>query len=99
MQVRDLFLFQIYSGLAYADLMALNKEDLQTADGQYFVKKERIKTGVNFISVVDKKGIDIWEKYNWELPKYTNQRYNNFFKFSNFFVYIFRKIGNIHHFS
>ena len=79
-QTRDLFLFQIYSGLAYADLMALKKEDLQTVDGQYFIKKERIKTGVNFISVVDKKGIDIWEKYNWELPKYTNQRYNLYLK-------------------
>ena len=50
-KVRDLFLFQCFTGLAYADIAKLTKEDfLGNNLGQTCIKKERCKTSVTVIA-------------------------------------------------
>lgn len=47
--IRDLFLFQCYTGLAYKDLQTLNQEHIQMGiDGNKWIMKKRGKTGISF---------------------------------------------------
>lgn len=81
-RVRDLFVFQSSSGMSYCDMAALSKEDIQfNSDGQPFVHKKRAKTGIYFTSVILQDGVSILEKYDYELPIISNQKYNAALKF------------------
>lgn len=45
--VRDLFIFQCYTGLAFYDMSSLTQKDIKVDDdGKEWIVKERIKTGV-----------------------------------------------------
>lgn len=80
-KVRDLFLFQCFTGLAYVDLAELTKEDYQKNDlGQIYIRKKRSKTGVVFTTVLLEDAIKIAEKYDYELPVLSNQKYNTYLK-------------------
>jgi site-specific recombinase XerD len=80
-KVRDLFLFQCFTGLAYVDLAELRKEDYQKNDlGQVYIRKKRSKTGVAFTTVLFEDAIKIAEKYDYELPVLSNQKYNTYLK-------------------
>ena len=79
-KVRDLFLFQANSGLSYADMAELKPEDLQEHNGIFFIKKPRVKTGIEYTAVVMDKGIEIFNRYNGHLPILTNQKYNCYLK-------------------
>ena len=80
-KVRDLFLFQCFTGLAYVDLAELKPEDYQKNDlGQVYIRKKRSKTGVTFTTVLFEDAIKIAEKYNYELPVLSNQKYNTYLK-------------------
>ena len=80
-KVRDLFLFQCYTGLAYIDMANLTREDFQqNEENQYFIKKHRAKTGVGFTTVLLKEAQEIVEKYDFVLPVLSNQKYNSYLK-------------------
>jgi integrase len=80
-KVRDLFLFQCYSGLSYGDMEELERRDYQENDkGQIYIEKHRKKTGVRFLSMVLAEGKRILEDYDYELPILTNQKYNSYLK-------------------
>ena len=80
-KVRDLFLFQCYSGLSYADMEELERKDYQENEkGQIFIEKHRKKTGVRFLSMVLAEGKHILEEYDYELPLLSNQKYNSYLK-------------------
>lgn len=80
-KVRDLFLFQCFTGLSYSDLATLKAEDYQQNHlGQIYIQKKRVKTGVTFTAVLLDDAIKIAEKYNYELPVLSNQRYNSYLK-------------------
>lgn len=80
-RVRDLFLFQCYSGLSYGDMAELERKDFQeNGKGQIFIEKHRKKTGVKFLSMVLAEGKRILEKYDYELPVIKNQNYNAYLK-------------------
>ena len=80
-KIRDLFLFQCYSGLSYGDMAELERRDYQENDkGQVFIEKHRKKTGVRFLSIVLTEGKRILEKYDYELPVLSNQKYNSYLK-------------------
>lgn len=80
-KVRDLFLFQCYSGLSYGDMAELERRDYQENDkGQIYIEKHRKKTGVRFISIVLAEGKRILEEYDYELPVLSNQKYNSYLK-------------------
>lgn len=81
-KVRDLFLFQCYSGLSYGDMAELERSDFKTEneEGQILIEKHRIKTGIKYKSVILSEGKRILEKYDYELPMLKNQKYNSYLK-------------------
>ena len=79
-KVRDVFLFQCYSGLSYVDVAGLTKEDIQKAGSTYFINKKRVKTGIEYTAVILPEGVKILEKYDFVLPVLSNQKYNSYLK-------------------
>ncbi len=74
---RDLFVFQCYTGLSYADLYEFRIEE---EDGERFIVGDRLKTGQHYRVMLLDKARAILERYGWQLPVITNQKYNYFLK-------------------
>lgn len=79
-QVRDLFVFQCLTGLAYADLMKVDYTQTETHKGVTFVSAKRQKTDVRFTCVLVDEALAILEKYNYKLPVISNAKYNMYLK-------------------
>lgn len=79
-KVRDLFLFQCYTGLAYCDMADLRHSDIECEGDMYFVRKNRQKTKIMFFTVINNDAMRILEKYNYMLPVLSNQKYNSYLK-------------------
>jgi site-specific recombinase XerD len=75
-KVRDCFIFQCYTGLAYCDMASLTKEDI--VDGVIY--KARKKTDVQSVIPLLPIPKQILEKYNYNLPIISNQKYNLYLK-------------------
>jgi site-specific recombinase XerD len=89
-QVRDIFLFSCYTGLAYSDVMKLSPKDISIGmDGEQWIFTTRIKTGtasrilllpmVKTILAKYSKRPDIINS-NGLLPRLTNQKLNGYLK-------------------
>lgn len=75
--VRDAFILQASTGLAYCDLCALKKEDIKiTEDGTHYISKSRKKTGTTFTTVILPMGVEVLKKHNYNLHIISNQKYN-----------------------
>lgn len=80
-KARDIFLFLCFTGLEWADLIHLNKNDVQkNKDGQYYIRKPRIKTGIEYISILYEDAIDLWKMYDGQLPLISPQKFNMYLK-------------------
>lgn len=79
-RIRDCAVFQISSGLSFADVAALKDDDLQEKDGMYYIAKNRVKTGTPYFSVVLPEGVAVWNKYGGHIPIISNQKYNSYLK-------------------
>jgi len=79
-KAKDLFLFQTGTGLAFIDMYNLEPKDLIENNGICYIQKNRQKTKVEYISLVLPMAKKIWDKYNGNLPKISNQRYNIYLK-------------------
>lgn len=79
-KVRDLFLFQCYTGMAYKDMSCFSKSDIRDMDGQKVIVKTRCKTDIEFTIVLLPNALDLLEKYDYQLPVISNQRYNSYLK-------------------
>lgn len=79
-KVRDLFLFQCYTALSYVDMCNLSYSDIQEKDGLHFINKPRQKTKVAFFAVINDDAMAILEKYDYQLPLLSNQKYNAYLK-------------------
>lgn len=80
-KVRDLFLFQCFTGLSYVDMSLLTKDDFKVNEyNQIFIHKERVKTGVSFTTVLLEDAVRIIKKYDYQLPVISNQKYNGYLK-------------------
>ena len=89
---RDIFLFGCYSGLAYVDLMSLQRKHIEFNPSSqiYFIKKKRTKTGKLSVIPLFKPAQDLLVKWwnGWEdlspeeklLPQISNQKYNDYLK-------------------
>lgn len=78
---RDLFLWQCWTGMAYADMAAFDaKRDLVEEDGATFIVGSRRKTGTHYKVMLLGKARAILERYGGTLPLMTNQKYNYFLK-------------------
>lgn len=75
-RVRDIFLFQIYTGLAYVDLTRFDKSYIAELDGYHVIQSNRKKTNESFISIFLPEAREIAEKYDYRLPVPSNQQYN-----------------------
>ena len=78
--VRDLFVFQIFTGLAFTDLMSFNKSYITRMGEDKIISGRRTKTQVAFVSLFLPEAEEIAEKYDYNLPKLTNQKYNDYLK-------------------
>lgn len=85
--IRDLFIFQCYTGLAYIDMKGLLKSEIQIGiDGNRWIIKRRTKTDQRSAIPLLPKALEVLEKYRWHekkenevvLPVYSNQKINSY---------------------
>lgn len=79
-RVRDLFLFQCYTGLAYSDLMSFDFTQCEESDGKFFYRAKRTKTDTDFTFQLLTPAMEILKKYNFVLPQISSQKYNDYLK-------------------
>lgn len=79
-RAKDLFLFQCYTGLAYADLMNFGAGSVSEINDYKVIRSNRQKTDENFITLFLPEAETIANKYEYNLPKITNQKYNEYLK-------------------
>ena len=77
---RDLFVFQMHTGLSYADLQAFDFSEYKQIDGKWVNVGHRVKTGVQYLTMLTDECIRILEQYGWRLPKIGNADYNHALK-------------------
>lgn len=76
---RDLFVFSAYTGLAYADNQNFDFSNMTQKAGKiYYIIGERLKTGHTFYTPILPPAMAILKKYDYKLPKMTNQDMNRF---------------------
>jgi site-specific recombinase XerD len=83
--VRQLFIFCCYSGLAYAEMRALNRTHIQKGfDGRDWIIITRLKTSktisIPLLPRANKILVDLAFYENDGLPKLSNQRFNSYLK-------------------
>lgn len=88
--IRDVFVFQCYTGLAYIDVFQLKKEEIKTGiDGNLWIMTQRQKTGSETNVPLLPKALEIIEKYKEDedckkngtvLPVRSNQKMNVYLK-------------------
>lgn len=79
-RVRDLFLLQCYTGLAYSDLMAFDFSKVKINKNIGVLSDNRHKTGVGFTTILMPEALDVVKKYKGVLPKISNEKYNQYLK-------------------
>ena len=77
---RDLFVFQMYTGLSYSDTQAFDFCQYKKVKGKWINTGERIKTGVAYVSSLLPPAVAVLEKYGWTVPKIDNADYNHLLK-------------------
>lgn len=77
---RDLFVFQMFTGLAYSDTQHFDISKYREVDGEWRFIGERIKTGAPYVSTLLPPVVEVLERNGWKVPKMTNQRYNQLLK-------------------
>ena len=76
---RDLFIFSAFTGLAYADNQNFDFEEMTVKLGKtYYIDGERLKNGHSFFTPILPPAMAILKKYDFQLPKMTNQDMNRF---------------------
>ena len=78
-RVADFAILEINLGLAYCDLVDIKREDIQQHGDTLFIKKKRMKTNVEYISIITSEALSILEKYDYNIS-ITNQCYNRYLK-------------------
>ena len=75
-RARDMFLFQCYTGLAYADLKAFDFTKCEKHREGYVYSGRRVKTGEPFFFLLLPKAMQILDKYKYKLPVTSIEGYN-----------------------
>lgn len=75
-RARDLFIFQMFTGLSYADAQAFDISAYKKVNGKWCIIASRIKTGVPYINQLLPPAVEVLERYEMSVPKMTNQVYN-----------------------
>lgn len=77
---RDLFVFQMYTGLSYSDAQAFDIRDYRLKEGRWVAVGQRIKTGVAYVSMLLPQAVEVLERYGMQVPKVGNTQYNQSLK-------------------
>ena len=77
---RDLFIFQMYTGLGYADTQIFDLSQYREVEGKWQFVGKRVKTGVPYVSMLLPPVVDVLKRNGWRVPKMNNQRYNQMLK-------------------
>lgn len=75
-RIRDVFVFQCYTGLAYSDLLKFDWKECYIDGGDYFIRDVRFKTGTEYFLMILPKALEILKRYEFKLPVISNQQYN-----------------------
>lgn len=78
--IRDLFVFQCFTGIAYADLKLFDFSKVEERNGKYILHDTRWKSGEDFYIVLLSPAVNILKKYNFRLNVVSNQKYNLYLK-------------------
>lgn len=79
-RVRDAFVFMAGTGLEYADMETLRTEDVKTDGTRRYIRKKRVKTGVEYLTVLTDRAAEIWDFYGGKIPLLSNQKMNAYLK-------------------
>ena len=80
-RIRDLFIFQVYTGLCYSDMAALTTANIEVGiDGKQWVIINRAKTNNRCAIPLLPIALEILIKYNYKLPVVCNQDMNRYLK-------------------
>lgn len=75
-RAKDLFVFMMYTGLAYSDAQAFDIKKYKKIDGQWRIVGNRIKTGEPFVNQLLPPAVAVLEKYDMQTPKILNAVFN-----------------------
>jgi integrase len=83
-QVADMFIFCCYTGLAFAEMSSLKRDNIITGfDGEKWIKIVRQKTDKELNIPVLSKALEVLDKYKNDdciLPIISNQKFNSYLK-------------------
>ena len=92
-QVKDLFIFCCYTGLAYTEMTTLTTNNIEVGfDGNEWIRMIRKKTNREISIPVLPKAKEILEKYEHKLPKISNQKFNSYLKEISILLNIDKKL-------
>lgn len=77
---KDIFIFQMYTGLSYSDAQNFDFGQYKEVDGKWINTGERIKTGVPYVSSLLPPAMNILQKYDYRIPQIENHIYNRALK-------------------
>ena len=77
---RDLFIFQMFTGLGYADTQIFDLSQYREVDGKWRFIGKRVKTGVPYVSMLLPPVVEVLKRNGWRVPRMNNQRYNQMLK-------------------
>lgn len=77
-RIRDLFIFAAYTGLAFCDTQDFDFRTMTEQIGDlFYIDGSRLKTGTNFFTPILPPAMEVLKKYNFKLPKISNQKAND----------------------
>ena len=80
-RVRDLFIFSAYTGLAFCDAQAFDFFTMTEQRGDmFYIDGSRMKTGTKFYTPILPPAMEVLKRYNFELPKISNQKANDYLR-------------------
>lgn len=79
-RVRDLFVFQTYTCMAYTDMASFDASKIQEIKGMKVYVGKRNKTKETFTIPLLSPALSILKKYNYKLPIISNEKYNEYLK-------------------
>ena len=77
-RIRDLFIFAAYTGLAFCDTQDFDFFTMTEQIGDlFYIDGSRLKTGTNFFTPILPPAMEVLKRYNFNLPKISNQKAND----------------------
>jgi len=73
---RDLFVFQMHTGLSYVDTQNFDFSNYKKIGEKYVTLGQRVKTGIQYIVCLSDECVRILRQYNYALPIINNSDYN-----------------------